>query len=286
MSSIHDYRIAARGGSGAPEPLAAELLPFALHRLVEGEIIPRLLLAHRGDAAALRPAALDSGTAERFAVAALRQEAYGLLVEVDAMLAGGASVEGIFLDVLAPAARHLGVMWDADECDFVDVTMALWRLQEIVHELAARMPGAAERRGGERRALFAPLPGEQHGFGSLMVEEFFRRAGWTTASELSATEADLVALVRSRWFELVGLTVTCEAHVERLPAIIGRLRSASRNPRLGIMVGGKVFVDHPELARGCGADATAADARQAVLVAETLLDVLALRADTPVAGRG
>ena len=286
MGSLYDHGVAARDLPGLAEPHAADLLPFALHRLVEGEIIPRLLLAHRGDATAPRAAAPGPGTAERFAVAALQQEAYGLLVEVDAMLAGGNTVEGIFLDVLAPAARHLGLMWDADECDFVDVTMALWRLQEIVHELAARMPGAAERRGGERRALFAPLPGEQHGFGSLMVEEFFRRAGWTTASELSATEADLVGLVRGRWFELVGLTVTCETNVARLPGLIAALRGASRNPRLGIMVGGKVFTDHPELARGCGADATAADARQAVLVAETLLDVLALRADTPVAGRG
>ncbi len=286
MGSMQDYGIAARG-AGAPDPLGAELLPFTLHRLVEGEIIPRLLLAHRGDAAAAMAATpLGAGTAERFAVAALRQEAYGLLVEVDAMLAGGNSVEAVFLEVLAPAARHLGLLWDADESDFVEVTMALWRLQEIVHELAARMPGAAERRGGERRALFAPLPGEQHGFGSLMVEEFFRRAGWTTASELSATEADLIGLVSSRWFELVGLTVTYETHVARLPGLIAALRGASRNPRLGIMVGGKVFTDHPELARDCGADATAADARQAVLVAETLLDVLALRADTPVAGRG
>ena len=285
MASAFEHDSAPQAWRGG-EPLAAELVPFALHRLVEAEIIPRLLLAHRGEAPLMSADALPIDTAERFALAALRQEAYGLLVEVDAMLANGRSVETIFLEVLAPAARHLGVLWEADDCDFVDVTMALWRLQEIVHELAARMPGAAERRGGERRALFAPLPGEQHGFGSLMVEEFFRRAGWTTVSELAATEADLIALVRDRWFELVGLTVTCETHAEQLPALIGRLRAASHNPRLGIMVGGKLFTDHPELARRCGADATAADARQAVLVAETLLDVLALRADTPVAGRG
>lgn len=290
MASRIDLRSGGREGSGDTETFdPAMLSPFALHRLVEGEIIPRLLLAHRGIASVGQngtAAPIDVGTAERFAVAALRQEAYGLLVEVDALIAQGHSVEAVFLDILAPAARHLGELWDADACDFVDVTMALWRLQEIVHELAARTPGAAERRGGERRALFAPLPGEQHGFGSLMVEEFFRRAGWTTASEPGASEGDLTALVASRWFEIVGLTVSVAENVARLPAIIASLRAASRNPRLGVLVGGRVFIDHPDWADGCGADATALDARQAVLVAESLLDVLALRADSPIAGHG
>ncbi|WP_419815814.1 cobalamin B12-binding domain-containing protein [Glacieibacterium sp.] len=278
----------------AQEPVSwspTDLSPFALARIVEGEIIPRLLMAHRAPEqhdARIEPqgAVITALEAERFAGASLRNEAYALLVEVDLLLARGVSIETVFLDLLAPAAHQLGIWWEQDVCDFVDVTMGLWRLQEIVHELAARAPGAAERRGGERRALFAPLPGEQHGFGTLMVEEFFRRAGWTTASEINPTEDDLVSMVRKGWFELVGLTVSCEDHISRVPTIIGALRRASRNPRIGVMVGGRVFAEHPELAKSCGADATAVDARRAVLVAETLLDVLALRADTPIAGHG
>jgi len=294
MASMLDYQ-GDKGFGGALHEAEHwsrnDLSPFALARIVEAEIIPRLLLAHRSQAPGDTRVQAEGGTitaadAERFAAASLKSEAYALLVEVDVLLAAGISVETIFLDLLAPAARQLGIWWEEDICDFVDVTMGLWRLQEIVHELAARSPGAAERRTGERRALFAPLPGEQHGFGSLMVEEFFRRAGWTTSSEVCVTEDDLVALVSKGWFELVGLTVSCEDHISRLPAVIGALRRASRNPRLGVMVGGRVFSEHPELAIGCGADATAADARRAVLVAETLLDVLALRVDTVTVGCG
>ncbi len=276
MASMHESLRQAtrdsREGSG-------ELSPQALHRLIEGEIIPRLLMAHRTsptlnlvdkDAGI----AVRAGDAERFARSALKNEAYALLVDIDVEIARGVSVETIFLDILAPAARHLGVLWDEDSVDFVDVTMALWRLQEIVHEVAARMPGAAERRGGERRALFAPMPGEQHGFGSLMVEEFFRRAGWTTASEPGASETELVGIVARRWFELVGITVACVDHVQDLPRVIAALRSHSRNPHLGIMVGGQAFLEHPEWAAECGADATAVDGRQAVAVAETLIESL------------
>ena len=284
MASVHDLTWTERHGR-------EELSPAALQRMIEGEIIPRLLMAHRPSASmppilTIVDAQVPAGSAERFATAALKSEAYTLLIDIDAQVARGVSVETVFLDILAPAARYLGELWENDACDFVDVTMALWRLQEIVHELAARLPGAAEHRGGERRALFAPMPGEQHGFGSLMVEEFFRRAGWTTASEPGASEAELVALVGQRWFELVGLTVACADNIEALPRVISALRTNSRNPRLGVMVGGRVFVEHPEWATACGADATAADGRQAVLVAESLVNDLIDDADRAVAADG
>lgn len=269
----------------------SELSPLALQRLIEGEIIPRLLIAHRAQPSSpphlhLVNAPVADGTALSFARAALKCEAYALLVDIDAQLARGVTVETVFLDILAPAARHLGEMWENDTCDFVDVTMALWRLQEIVHELGARMPGAAERRGGERRALFAPMPGEQHGFGSLMVEEFFRRAGWVTASEPGASEAELLGLVGKRWFELVGLTVACSDHIGDLPRVITALRTHSRNPHLGVMVGGRVFVEQPDLAADCGADGTAADGRQAVQVAEALVESLMRDGERTAAARG
>ncbi len=285
MASMHDH--SSLESRFRPD---AELSPMALHRLIEGEIIPRLLMAHRSVAEvssveAGAGAVILAGGVERFARMAIAQEAYALLADVDAEIARGVEVETIFLDLLAPAARYLGVLWEEDRVDFVDVTMALWRLQEIVHELAARMPGAAEGRGGERRALFAPMPGEQHGFGSLMVEEFFRRAGWTTASEPGVTEGELSAIVAKRWFELVGITVSCADHVQDLPKIIAALRTHSRNPNIGIMVGGQAFLDHPEWAAECGADATAVDGRQAVMVAETLVEALILGTDRGVASR-
>ena len=289
-SNVVDFvRWGQRGDTAAADFPHADLAPFALARLVEGEIIPRLLLAHRSPEAA-GAAAVAPGTPERFAIAALTTEAYGLLVDVDAYIAAGVTVETLFLDLLAPAARHLGTMWDNDECDFVDVTMALWRLQEIVHELAARVPGAATRFGGERRALFAGAPGEQHGFGTLMVDEFFRRAGWTTMCEPVSTEAVLLDAVADQWFEVVGLTLACDTRLAQLGPLIAALRARSRNPRVGIMVGGPAFGGDPAraaaLAASCGADATAADGAQAVIVAETLLDILALRSEAPATRRG
>ena len=186
-------------------------------------------------------------------------------------MASGVSVETIYLHLLAPAARRLGTWWDEDACDFVDVTMGLWRCQEIVHALSALIPGVAPVTGAERRALFSPAPGEQHGFGALMVEEFFRRDGWQTWSTPVVDEAELMALVAGRTFDVVGLTVSVERHVAPLSRSIAAVRRASRNPRVIVLVGGRVFAERPELALQVGADGTAADGALAVKLADSLL---------------
>lgn len=251
--------------------------PDALARVIESDIIPRLLMAHRNHPVAMAPAIagehiIPPGFADEFAAATLTEEVGPLLERVEAVMARGASVEAVYLHLLAPAARRLGAWWDEDACDFVDVTMGLWRCQEIVHALSALIPGAAPIEGTERRALFSPAPGEQHGLGALIVEEFFRRAGWQTWSAPALDEAELVALVAGRAFDIVGLTVSVERHVAPLQQSITALRRASRNPAVIVLVGGRVFTEAPLLAEAIGADGTAADGQLAVALADALLN--------------
>ena len=183
----------------------------------------------------------------------------------------GTPVESLYLDLLAPAARHLGDLWCADACDFATVTMGLGRLQQLLHELSPAFGGELEHREHGRRALLVPVPGEQHTFGLLMVVEFFRRAGWDVWSGSQGTSFDLVRLVRGEWFSVVGLSVGSETRIDALSAGIRAIRRASLNRNIGILVGGPIFVAHPELVARVGADATAIDGGQAALQAENLL---------------
>lgn len=250
--------------------------PDALARVIEADIIPRLLLAHR-DHVVMPPmpaqpsADIPAGFADQFAAATLTEEVGSLLARAEAVMAGGASVETVYLHLLAPAARRLGSWWDEDACDFVDVTMGLWRLQEIVHALSALIPGIAPVEGAERRALFAPAPGEQHGLGAIIVEEFFRRAGWQTWSAPALDEDELVALAAGRSFDIIGLTVSVERHLAPLAKTIAMVRRASRNPEVSILVGGRIFTERPALAGDVGADGTASDGQLAVALAEAML---------------
>ena len=260
--------------------------PDALARVIESDIIPRLLMTHRDQGvmpgpAALPDAQIPAGFADQFAAATLTEEVGPLLARVEGLMAGGVTVETIYLQLLAPAARRLGAWWDEDACDFVDVTMGLWRCQEIVHALSALIPGVAPVAGAERRALFAPAPGEQHGLGAIIVEEFFRREGWQTWSAPALDEDELVALVAGRAFDVVGLTVSVERHVAPLERSIAALRRASRNPDVVVLVGGRVFTERPALAAEIGADGTAADGALAVRLADRLLNRSAVAGNSP-----
>jgi methanogenic corrinoid protein MtbC1 len=208
----------------------------------------------------------------------LSRDAQVVRAFVERMHARGTPVETLYLDLLAPTARRLGDLWCEDACDFGDVTVGLGRLQQVLHELSSAFRSDLPTPEHGRRVLLVPVPGEQHSFGLYMVGEFFRRAGWDVWGEPRVDSgADLVQLVRSQWFAVVGLSLASETRVDALASGIRALRRASRNRAIGVLVGGPLFVAHPELVARVGADATAIDGGQAPLQAQNLLALLARR---------
>jgi MerR family transcriptional regulator, light-induced transcriptional regulator len=245
--------------------------------IIEQSVIPRVVEAHQNDAVPDELRNRWHDEAMSFAVLAIDADAEELLARLDAMLSGGTEIEAILINILAPAARRLGIMWEQDDCDFVDVTMGLWRLQEVVRELSARVPVKTGRPDAGYRAVFSAMPGEQHNFGTVIVEDIFRRAGWSTELLLDAQQGALLNAVASARYDMVGLTVSLDVHTERLPSLILAIRSVSRNPRLCILLGGRVLMDDPQLAFRVGADGTAADAQSAVALADRLVTANACR---------
>jgi methanogenic corrinoid protein MtbC1 len=253
----------------------------SLSLLIESEIIPRLMIAHAVDTPEIKAVGIVADEIAALAPLALDMEADALLAHVETILARGVSVDTVMIDLLAPTARLLGEFWEDDRCDFVDVTMALWRLQEVVHEIAARSSTDRILAVGGHRALFASMPGDQHNFGTVVIDEVFRRDGWVTDRMSGAETPDLVRHVGENWFDIVGLTVSCDDHIAALTSVIVGLRNVSKNSRVSIMVGGRVFSADPGLALRVGADGTAGDARHALRVAGDLVrarDGEALRA--------
>jgi MerR family transcriptional regulator, light-induced transcriptional regulator len=262
---------------------------------IEFEIVPRLVLAHRtgftsatsaasaaaGETIATGLTGLDwrPGTEQvaEFSQIVLSRDVADAFAYIADLRTGGISLEAIYLDLLAPSARYLGDLWEEDLADFTAVTVGLWRLQQIVRDLGSSFVQESDQREQGRRLLLAPGMGEQHSFGLFMVGEFFRRAGWDVWAQGASTSDELVEIVRREWFAVIGLSVACESHLEGLASVILRLRRASRNRSVGIMVGGRAFSEHPEFVALVGADASAVDGRQACLQAESLLAMLARR---------
>jgi MerR family transcriptional regulator, light-induced transcriptional regulator len=265
--------------SHPPKPAPGD----SVNAIIEGEIIPRLLMAHAGGeirSKSRRASPIKPDDASRFAALPLKLEAAGLLEEVDAFMTEGASVETVCLDLLAPAARKLGEMWERDECDFIDVTMGLWRLQEVMREIAARTPAERAFLSAPRSALFAPMPGDHHNFGALMIEEVFARAGWQSEALVKPERRELLDRLARQPYDLVGLTLTRDCPSAALANLIKAMRSASANPDIIIFVGGRMINENPDLVFQVGADGTGADALSALEMAENLVKTPVVRTMT------
>jgi methanogenic corrinoid protein MtbC1 len=249
---------------------------------IETEIIPRLVLA-RSDAGvevrglAEREAAVAPENIEQFTAIVLGHDAADAVTYVGEMRAAGLSVEQVYLSLLTPTARRLGELWVADLVDFTQVTIGVGRLQQVLRRFSPEFLDELESPQLGRRALLLPAPEEQHSFGLIMVAEFFRRAGWEVWSDTAQASQDVVLLVGHQAFAVAGFSLSSSERVDGLAAQIRAVRRASLNRRIGILVGGQVFIDHPELAALIGADAMAADGKQAVARAENMLGLLAIQ---------
>jgi methanogenic corrinoid protein MtbC1 len=281
-----DFRFGRQAGMQARGFPAARTLPPGgrLAEAIEAALVPRLVLAHGVPPGPIVRAGDPALRAEAEGFAALLiadDDACGAMAMLHRLRAGGTSVEALCLDMLAPAARRLGAMWEEDDCDFATVTLGLSRLHRALHELSPDHASVALPPDPRRTAVLAVTPGEQHVFGLSMVGEFLRRAGWEVSDAIGASQAELTQVVRRGWFAVAALSTSRESGLDPLAATITAIRAASRHREIAVLVGGHPFADQPGNTLRVGADATASDARAAVTQAERLL----ARAEPPRAIR-
>ena len=292
-NALRTDNVAARSGSqrndgreayGSPDAthlsssssLSSQTHAVQLTQFIRGQVIPRLAQAHGlavsvpsatpsvAISAPIVPAAPSAKDVSDFADLAFQTDSATVVARIEALVATGVSMDRVYLDWVAPAARQLGCDWDTDRANFSEVTLGLWRLQQSLHALSPKFHEAEKNSVSPRRALLVSAPKEQHTLGLFMLSEFFRRAGWDVWSDLPSDYSEVAAKVGEEWYDLVGISVGSEVKLEALTVAVTKLRHVSRNPDLVVMVGGPIFVDHPEFAIAAGADFTAQDAPDAV----------------------
>ena len=261
---------------GRSTPAVQEFNRAMLGRTIEAEVIPRLMMAHRGFAVSEAQQESTHVTFEDVA------ELGRIVIEhdtsvassyVDALRNQGVPIEAIFLELLAPTARLLGEMWKSDQCYFTDVTVGMARLQQIVHELSPEFERENAQSFEGRCILLMTMPGEQHTLGLMIVEEYFRRYGWDCCSSAPKDLRDMARLARRQHFDVIGISVGWGALLDDIASAIQGIRKSSRNKAAIVLVGGNIFLENPELVSRVGADGTAEDGRQAVLQLRSLVNV-------------
>ncbi len=259
------------------DPHDAKLRLARLARAIETDVIPRLVQAHRpqaglpADGSSALAASVSDQEVQRFVEQIIDDSETTIAAAAAQWRSRGLAVETLYLELLGPSARHLGVMWEEDLCDFSTVTVALGRLQRLMREWSPAFGAEVDHPPHGRRALFVQPGDEQHSFGLSMVAEFFRRDGWDVLGGVGGAVTDPSAKVREEWVDIIGFSVGSDSRIPWLKETIRATRAAARNPDLVVLVGGPPFTLRPELAGEVDADGTARDGREAPHLAERLM---------------
>ena len=151
---------------------------------------------------------------------------------IETMRARGTSLDAVFLQLFAPAARYLGELWQSDIYDF---TRGHDRPSHAAHlptgavaRIRAGMPTGGQR---TRTALLATSPADQHTFGLAILREFVQRAGWNVMTEYPNTAEQLVNMARSAPYHVIGMSASCDVSIESFATLIQNHSKSSAQPR-------------------------------------------------------
>lgn len=267
---------------GAVESAGCHEREASLVSVIESDVIPRLLLMHRlcveptpihGDPSARMQRRRSSSAPSTVADKISAKEIADLLelVRHDTVEAGlryvsalrmrGHPVERLFASLLAPVARQLGEMWTSDEVSFVEVTLAVSRIQRILFELCEPQTETAH---GCLSVLLTAAPGEQHTLGLHMAAEAFRQAGIQVVSLVPSALSEIETVVRANRYDLVGFSFGSESLIDALASAIEATRVASREPDVKIVVGGPASPLVSSVQSRLGADRVVRDIPEAI----------------------
>ncbi len=173
--------------------------------------------------------------------------------------------------LLGAAAQRLGSCWEDDRLYFAEVSLGLVTLQRLLHEFA---PPPRTGPVAERRMLLLPMPGEAHCFGLRILGIRFQQAGWDCHCESALPEEVMLQRVAEQRYDVVGLSVQDKASEKRAADLIRRLRKASMEPKLRILLGGAPFALEPARAVAAGADLPAMPFAELYAALERLIPVV------------
>jgi len=183
---------------------------------------------------------------------------------VDALIAQGFAQEKIFLELITPAARHLGSLWDKDLCSFAEVTCGLAVMHHVIYRLGYEFREGQHSKGDKTNVMMCCAPGSSHLLGVTIVGDLFRREGASVVIEVSSTKEELVRAVANEWFDVIGISVAIESQLLELKSLVQELKKSSGNPNVKVLLGGPIFMLVNATIDMFGADAVSNNAQEVV----------------------
>jgi methanogenic corrinoid protein MtbC1 len=189
-------------------------------------------------------------------------------VVMDAVDKAELDVEDVYMNVIQPVQYEIGRLWMMQEITVAEEHFATAVSQNIMSQMYDRIFSAPRI---DRLLVATSVSGNLHEMGIRMITDMFELNGWDTYYLGANTPGmSVVETIAHRGADLLAISATLGYQVKQVRELIKKVRG-SQAKDIKIMVGGNAFNQAPGLWRTTGADAYSADARSAVMIANSLM---------------
>lgn len=176
------------------------------------------------------------------------------------------------LGFLEKAARSLGDDWNNDSRSFIDVTIAMGRLQMALRRivLAHRARWKPVDSG---TVLFTVPSGEAHHFGQILLEEVFRARGWATRLATPSSAGELVAELHDHRVDIACFSWSTDRLSPVVATAMGAIEAMNPVRRPAIIAGGAAAQRASGWIARLGVDFVCDSAYRALETARNLIEI-------------
>lgn len=188
---------------------------------------------------------------------------------IDQLIEQGTAVVDIYEYIFQASQYEVGALWQRNEISVAHEHYCTAATQLIMSRL---YPKIFSGKKNGLKLIACSVASELHEIGIRMVSDFFEMDGWDTyymGSNLP--EEHLIQSLREHDANLLAISVTLPIHINRVESIIRNIRKQPEFKDLKIMTGGYPFGVIPGLTEKVGADATAVNARLAIVKANEIV---------------
>lgn len=146
----------------------------------------------------------------------------------------GMTRPGVYLGYISGGARCLGERWERDELSFLQVTCGTGHLYALMRALRSEIPVARRKFDSLRVALFATVPGEDHGIGITVAADLFRQEGWEIDLETGTDHEGLIAHIEHTQPHIIGLSLSTEQRLDALVRLVVAIRLVLPDAIIGV----------------------------------------------------
>ncbi len=207
---------------------------------------------------------------ERFLAALLKGDHKTCIHLSDESVYSKSDLEEFYLQVIKPSMYKIGISWEKGEISVAHEHLATSIISRVMANLYPRFILLDEPK--KQKAVVTASPNEFHEIGARMVADLLEKDGWDV-DYLGANvpKQDIIDLLMQKRPLILGISVAMPYNLDKALSLIHEIKSDQAICDTRILLGGKIFLEDPNIWEQTGADEFAINAREAVQKANKLL---------------